>query len=119
MPEPFEAVTAAPLRLITDVPVSEELLAIVICPVVRPAAVGWNSILSSADWLGLSVSGKVVPDIAKFEPVSPIAVMVTGSVPVDVNATDCIGVVFTVTSWKAMLDLLGVSVSMYGDNCMA
>ena len=69
--------------------------------------------------MGFSVTGTVIPDVVKSEPVSPIAVMVTGSVPVDVNATDCIGVMFTATSWKAMLVLLGVSVSMYGDNCKA
>ena len=119
MPVPPEPVTAAPLRLITDVPVSEELLAIVICPAVRPPAVGWNWTLSSADWLGLSVSGKLIPDIAKFEPASPIVVMVTGSVPVDVSATDCIEVVFAATSTKLMLVLLGVSVNIYGYNCMA
>ena len=110
--------TAAPLRLITEVPLSEELLAMVTCPVVRPAAVGWNRTLSNADWLGFNVTGRIIPDIVKFEPVIPIAVIVKGSVPVDVNATDCIGVVFTATSWKSMLVLLGVSVSMYGFNCM-
>jgi hypothetical protein len=110
---------AKPLRLITAVLLVEELLAMVIAPVVTPAAVGRNCTLSVAVCWGLNVSGSVDADIVKPLPVSAIVLIVTGAVPVDVKVTDCVAAVFTTTSGNATTVLLTPSARIQALNCRA
>lgn len=67
-------------------------------PVAAPVAVGSNSIESVAAWPGLSVAGKLIPEILKPAPVTDPALIVSGAVPDDVTSTACVDGVFNVTS---------------------
>lgn len=68
------------------------------CPVAAAAVVGSKTTLTVAVWPGVSVSGKVVPEIEKAVPVNVAALMVTEPVPVEVRVTDCdVDAVLTVT----------------------
>jgi len=98
-----------PLRLTTAVPLVDELLWIVICPVAAPAAVGSNCTFNVTDWVGFKVTGNVAPDIVKPVPVSAPELMVTGAVPVEVNVTGSVFGVFNVTLPNVKLDALTVS----------
>jgi hypothetical protein len=105
------------LKLIADLAPVEELLAMVSCPVVTPAAMGSNSTSNIAVWPGFNVAGKLSPDIVKPVPVSVAELMVTGAVPVDVRVTDCVAAVFTCTFPKGMLAALRLSVGTAAFNC--
>jgi hypothetical protein len=61
----------------------------------------------------------VPPDIVKPVPVTVAALTVTGAVPVDVNVTDWVDGVFTVTLPKATLVALILNVGTTAFNCMA
>lgn len=99
------------------VPLVEELLAIVSWPDVVPAAVGSNTTLSIADWLGLSVSGKLAPETEKPVPVIAAELTVTGEPPVEVSVKDCVAGEFRVASPKAMLLALMLSVGTAALSC--
>jgi len=58
------------------------------------------------------VTGNVTPDTVKPAPVSVAALTVTDPVPVDVKVTDCVEVVFSVTSPNARLVALMPSVDV-------
>jgi hypothetical protein len=92
-----------PLRPITVAPLVEELLLMVSWPVAAPTAVGLNCIFSTASSPGSSVVGSVGPDNVKPEPVSVVALIVTGAVPVEDKVTGCVVGVLTTTSPKATL----------------
>jgi len=57
----LEGTMPVPLKLICAVPLVEELLLMVSCPVAVPATAGSNSIPSVAVWSGFNVVGKVAP----------------------------------------------------------
>jgi hypothetical protein len=67
------------------------------------------------------VTGKVSSETVKPVPVSFAALTVTEAVPVDVKVTDCVELVFTVTSPKARLVALrlsaGTAVEIVAFNC--
>ena len=81
---------------------------------------GSNSTLSVACWPGFNVIGKVAPEIAKPAPVTAAALMVTGTVPVEVKVTGCgVAVVFTTTLPNAKLVALMLSAGTAAFNCRA
>jgi hypothetical protein len=86
-------------------PVDESLL-IVICPLADPVAVGRNCTCNVSDCEGFSVAGRLPPAIVKPAPVIAAEFTVTGEVPVDVNVSDCVVAVFTVTLPKLKLAAL-------------
>jgi hypothetical protein len=55
------------------------------------------------DCVGFSVTGRPEPTIVKPAPVIAAEFTVTGAVPVDVNVSDCVVAVFTVTLPKLRL----------------
>jgi len=63
-------------------------------PLTRPskAAVGLNSTLRVAVWVGFSVRGKVAPETEKPVPLTLAAVTVTGAVPVEDRIIDWVAV---------------------------
>ena len=86
-----------PVRLITTVPLLEELLWMVSCPVSAPTVAGSNCTSSVIAIVGVKVTGKVAPDIVKPVPLNIAELMVTGDVPVEVNVTGRVDAVFRVT----------------------
>jgi hypothetical protein len=62
------------------------------------------------------VTGRVSPDTVKPDPVTAVALMVTGAVPVEDSVTDCVTVVLTATVPKAMVVALMLSVGMAAFN---
>ena len=99
-----------PLRPITAVPLVDELLWRVSCPVKAPAVVGSNCTSSVTAKLGFKVTGKVAPDIVKPVPLNVAELIVTGAVPAEVNVTGSVDGVFTVTLPNAKLVALMVNV---------
>jgi hypothetical protein len=95
-----------PLRATTVVETVDELLLIVICPLVVPTDVGRNFTCSVIDCVGFSVTGTLPPTIVKPAPVIAVGFTVTGAVPVDVSVNDCVVAVFTVTLPKLRLAAL-------------
>jgi hypothetical protein len=107
-----EDVTPVPVKLTVAVGLVDELLAMVSVPVAAPAVVGSNSTLNEAVGLEeFSVSGKVAPEKEKPVPAMVTELTVTGAPPVEVKVTDCVAGVFSVTSPKAMLVELTLSVA--------
>lgn len=74
------------------------------------AAVGLNSTLRVAVWVGFNVSGKVAPETENPVPLTLAELTVTGAVPVDDSVTDCVAGEFIKTSPKEMLVALMLSV---------
>ena len=101
-----------PLRPITAVPLVDELLWMVSCPVKAPAEVGSNCTSSVTAKLGFKVTGKVAPDIVKPVPLNVAELIVTGAVPAEVNVTGSVDGVFTVTLPNAKLAALMVNVGI-------
>jgi hypothetical protein len=99
-----------PLRAITAVPLVDELLWMVSCPVKAPAVAGSNCTSRVTARLGFNVTGKVAPDIVKPVPLNIAELIVTGAVPVEVNVTGSVDAVFTVTLPNAKLGALTVNV---------
>jgi hypothetical protein len=58
-----------------------------------------NCTLSVAVCPGFNVIGNIVPDTLKPLPVSAAALIVTASLPVEVNVTNCVAAVFSATPW--------------------
>jgi hypothetical protein len=108
-----------PLRLTVGVPLVEELLLTVSIPVAAPADVGSNRIVSVAVWLGLSVSGKVAPEMEKPVPVSVAEWIITAAVPVADSVIDCEVAVLTATLPKLTLEELTLSDPTAAFNCSA
>jgi hypothetical protein len=107
-----EEVTPVPVRLTVAVGLVDELLAMVRVPVAAPAVVGSNSTLTVAVGLEVfRVSGKVAPEKEKPVPAMATELTVTGAPPVEVRVTDCVAGVFRVTSPKAMLVELTLSMA--------
>lgn len=115
----YEAATPAALRVTVAVGLVEEVLEIVTCPDTVPVVVGRNATFSAAVWPGFRVTGKVIPDRLKPEPVTVAEFTVTADVPVEVRVIDCVAVVLRVTSPKLMLPVLRVSVGTAAFNCRA
>jgi hypothetical protein len=103
------AAVPAPLRTTTAVEPVDEVLLIVICPLVDPVAVGRNCTCNVIDCVGFSVTGKLPPTIVKPEPVIAAEFTVSGAVPVDVSVSDCVFDVFTVTLPKLRVAALTVN----------
>ena len=101
MPVPFSATTAIPPLV--------ELLLIVICPIWAPAVAGSNCSCRVRICVGFSVTGKLPPRIIKPAPPITAEFTVTGVVPVDVSANDCVVAVFTATLPKLTLAVLIVN----------
>ena len=59
--------------------------------------------------VGFRVAGRVPPTIVKPAPVMAAELTVTADVPVEVNVSDCVVAVFTVTSPKLRLAELTVN----------
>jgi hypothetical protein len=111
------AALPVPLKPIAVVPFAEELLTTTNCPVAAPADVGSNTMLSAAVWPGDKVAGNPGPDNAKPAPVTAAELIVTGTVPVDVNVTDCVADVLTMTSPNATLVALMLSARTAALSC--
>src|SRR5271154_3832301 len=92
-----------PLRLISAVPLVEELLWMRSCPVAAPAVVGSNPTSSVTARPGFRVTGNVAPDIVKPLPVTVAALTVTASVPVELSVRVCVEAVLTATLPNATL----------------
>ena len=86
-------------------PVDESLL-IVIWPLAAPGDVGSNWTCNVTACVGSSVAGRLPPTIVKPAPVIAVEFTVTGDVPVDVNVSDCVVAVFTVTLPKLRFEAL-------------
>ena len=76
---------AVPAREITAVPLLDELLVIVSCPVKDPAVVGSNCTSRVALCPGFRVRGRVSPEIVKPAPLVVAALIVTAVEPVELN----------------------------------
>ena len=74
-----------------------------------PDAVGRNCTCNVIDCVGFSVTGRLDPTIEKPAPVIAAEFTVTGEVPVDVNVSDCVVAVFTVTLPKLRLPALSAN----------
>ena len=75
---------------------------------------------SVAAWPGFKVAGNAAPDNVKPAPVTAAALMVTGTVPVEVKVTGCgVAVVFTTTLPNAKLVALMLSAGTAAFNCRA
>jgi hypothetical protein len=108
-----------PLKEMEAVGLVEELLVTVNWPVAEPAVVGSNSTLRVADWLGFSVRGKLAPEKENPVPEMVAELTVTGAVPDEVRVSDCVDGEFKLTSPKATLLALMVSVDTVALNCRA
>jgi hypothetical protein len=64
---------------------------------------GRNCTCSVIDCVGFNVAGRLPPTIVKPIPMMVAELIVTGEVPVDVNVSDCVVAVFTVTLPKLRL----------------
>jgi hypothetical protein len=106
-----------PLKVIVAVGLVEELLLIVSWPLADPAVVGSNATLSVAVWFGFRVVGKLAPLHEKPDPLTVAEFTVTGSEPVELKVNDCVAVVFSSTSPKAIEVALMLSVAAAGFNC--
>ena len=92
-----------PVRLISAVPLVEELLWMVSFPVAAPVVVGSNPTSSVTARPGFRVTGNVAPDIVKPLPVTVAALTVTASVPVELSVRVCVEAVLTGTLPNATL----------------
>lgn len=98
-----------PLSETIAVPPVDELLLIVSCPLAVPVDAGLNCTCSVIDWVGFSVTGKVPLTTVKPAPVIAAEFTVTGLVPAEVNVSDRVVDVFTVTLPKFKLPVLTIS----------
>lgn len=75
----------------------EALLVTVTLPVRLPVLVGSKTALKDADCPAASVMGRVTPDVEKPVPLAAIFEILTLALPVFVNVTVCVVLVFVVT----------------------
>ncbi len=108
-----------PLRLIVSVPLVDELLVTVSCPVADPVVAGSNCTLSVTDWLGFNVIGKLDPDNEKPEPVTVAEFTVTAADPIELNVTDCVVGVYITTLPNEMLVALMLNTGLAALSCSA
>lgn len=113
---PVSTGNPVPPRLTAVELLVEELLAMVKVPLMAPAETGLNCTVSVALWLGLSVKGKLAPEIEKPVPAIVAELIVTAEVPVDERVIDCEADELTATLPKFKLDVLTVSVATAGFN---
>ena len=106
------AAVPVPVRPMTAVPLVEELLMIVSCPVAAPAVDGSNCTFSVAICPVVNVAGNVGPDSVKPVPVTVAELTVTDPVPVLVKVTVCVDSVFNVTLPNPTLVALMLSVDV-------
>ena len=92
-----------PLRAMLSVGFVEELLETVSVPDALPTTVGLNVSVTFMDCPGLSVFGKVTDVPENPVPVTPMELIVTDPVPVEVNVTVCVVVLFTTIPPNEML----------------
>lgn len=81
----FGAPVPFPLRFTAKELCCVASLLIVSVPSAVPVAVGANSTFSFNVWPGFSLAGNVAPDIVKPAPLAVAELIVTGSVPLEVN----------------------------------
>jgi hypothetical protein len=105
----FGAAVAVPPKFTTAVPPVDELLMIVSWPLADPVDVGRNCTCNVIDCVGFNVAGRLPPTIVNPPPVIVTELTVTGEVPVDVNVSDWVVAVFTVTLPKLKLAALTVN----------
>ncbi len=105
----FGAAVPVPPRVTTVVVPDDELLLMVIWPLADPVAVGSNCTCNVIDCVGFNVAGKLPATIVKPAPVIVAELIVTGEVPVEVSANDCVVAVLTVTLPKLKLAALTVN----------
>lgn len=98
-----------PLRLTTDVPLVEELLAIVSWPVDAPVAVGSNCTVRVRAWPGFRDTGNAALESENPLPAREALLTTTAPVPDEVKTTECVAEVLTCTLPKATLAALRVS----------
>jgi hypothetical protein len=103
----------------TTVPLVDELLWMDSWPVTAPVAAGSNCTSSVIARLGFKVTGNVAPDIVKPVPLNVAELMITGAVPVEVNVTDSIAAVFSVTVPNVKVVALTVNVGTAAFSCSA
>ena len=108
-----------PVRLITAVPLVDELLWMVSWPVTAPVAVGSNCTCSVIARFGVNVTGNVAPDTVYPAPLSAAELMVTGAVPVEVSVTGNVDGVFSATLPNVRLAVLIVNVGTAAFSCRA
>ena len=85
------------------------MLLIASCPLAAPGEVGSNCTCNVVDSVGFRVTGKLPPTMVKPAPDIDAEFTVTEDVPVDVNVSDCVVAVFTVTLPKLRLVALTVN----------
>ena len=103
------AAALVPFRATVAVLPVDESLSMVSWPLADPVVVGLNCTWRVNDWVGFRVTGRFPPTSEKPVPVMAAEFIVTGAVPVDVNVTDCVTDVFTVTLPKLRLAALSVN----------
>jgi hypothetical protein len=104
------AAVLVPLRMTCSVEPVDESLLIVTWPLTVPVTVGRNCTCNVMDCAGFNVAGKFPPTIVNPEPLIVAEFTVTDEVPVDVNVSDWVVAVSTVTLPKLKLAALT-------DNC--
>ena len=72
-----------------------------------------------AVWPGFRVTGKLMPEIVKPEPVTLPALMVSGAVPEEVTVTDCVTDAFKSTFPKPTLVVSRVNAGAAAPRLMA
>ncbi len=87
----------------------DELVEIVSCPVALPTTVGLNVSVTFNDWPGFSVVGRLAEELENPVPVTPMELIVTEAVPVDVSVTVCVVELFTTMLPKEMLLALALN----------
>lgn len=108
-----------PLRLMRTVPLVAALLLTVMEPVAAPDEVGSKVTCSVVDCPGLSVTGKVAPDMVKPVPVNAAELIVTAEVPDEVRVTDSAVGVLRFTSPKARELVLTLRAGATTSSCSA
>ena len=106
------AATPVALKVRAEVAPSVELLVKTTWPLMAPAALGRNWIVTVAVAPALSVSGKLLPVMENPVPVTEAADTVTGEVPVEDSVTDSVVEDPTVTLPKLRLAVLSTSLGL-------
>jgi hypothetical protein len=82
------AAVPIPFRATNTLPSVLELLLIVTWPLSVPVVVGSNCTCSVTECVGVNVTGRLPPTIAKPAPVIAAELTITGDVPVDIKVND-------------------------------
>jgi hypothetical protein len=106
------AATPVALKVSAEVVPSVELLVKTTWPLIAPAALGRNWIVTVAVAPALNVSGRLLPVMENPVPVTEAADTVTGEVPVEDSVTDSVVEDPTVTLPKLRLAVLSTSLGL-------